>query len=94
MADPMLELARNVAKFAHKTETEPGSNLSLSFCIATVRGYDNGKILVQRPFDDTVLSLRFVPSAGNLAVNTPCFVLICGSMSNAIVLGDAALQNL
>lgn len=92
--DPMLELARNMAKFAHETETKPGNNLSLSFCIATVIGYSGGKIQVQRPFDNTVLSLRYVPSAGSLAVNTPCFVLIPGSMSNAIVLGDAALQNL
>lgn len=92
--DPMLELARNMAKFAHETQTKPGDSVALSFCIATVKGYANGKIQVQKPFDNTVLELRYVPSAGNLAVNSSCFVLIPGSMSNAIVIGDAALQNL
>lgn len=92
--DPMLELARNVAKFAHETQTKPKDSVALSFCIAAVKGYANGKIQVQKPFDSTVLELPYVPSAGNLAVNSPCFVLIPGSMSNAIVIGDAALQNL
>lgn len=93
MPDPMLELARNIAIFAHETQTKPGDSVALSFCIATVNGYANGKIQVQKPFDSTVLELRYVPSAANLAIGSNAFVLICGSMSNAIVVGDARLQN-
>lgn len=92
MGDPMLDLARNVAKFTKDTNTRDAN--VVRFCIAKVIGYSGGKIQIQRPFDSTILSLPYVSSAGSMSAGTSCFVLIPGSMSLAIVLGDAKLQNL
>lgn len=96
MTNDMLELARNVAKFAKKTQTEPDGTLGLRFFIATVvTAPSGGKIGVQKPFDTTVLSLPCVPSAeAALSVDDPCFVLVPGALSNAIVIGTADLRNL
>lgn len=96
MTNDMLELARNVAKFAKKTQTEPDGTLGLRFFIATVvMAPSGGKIGVQKPFDDTVLTLPCVSSAANtLSEGDTCFVLVPGSLSNAIVLGTPDLRNL
>lgn len=90
----MLEFAKNVAKYAQKTKTENERFSSLRYFIGNVVGYSDGMIQVSRPFDDTVMTLRYASSAGSLAPGTPCFVLIPGSLSNAIVLGDGTLSNL
>lgn len=96
MGNDMLELARNMAKFAQKTQAKPDGTLGLRFFIATAQSpAANGKIAVQKPFDSTVLTLPCVPSAAAvLAAGDACFVLVPGSLSNAIVLGKADLQNL
>lgn len=51
----------------------------------------NGVIEVQRPFDVPV-SLPYMWSAQNLVVGDQCTVLVFGDSSNAIVMGDGALQ--
>ena len=90
----MLELARNVAKFAAETQTKPGGVLNLGYFIATVVSVGASKMDVSRPFDSTTLSLPYVSSAASLNPGDPCFVLVPGSLANAIVLGDGKLSNL
>ncbi len=51
-------------------------------------------ITVQKPMDSTRLALPFVPSAQELKVGDQALVLVFGSPSNAIVLGDGVLGNL
>ena len=53
-----------------------------------------GTITVQRPFDQTQLSLPYVSSAEGLEVGSQVTVLVLGSQSNAIVLGNGTLSNL
>lgn len=53
-----------------------------------------GKIQIQRPFDPAVIALPYVSSAASLAAGAQCTVLVLGSASNAIILGDGALSNL
>lgn len=54
----------------------------------------NNRITVQRPFDDTEISLPYVSSAAELPVGSQVTVLVLGSPSNAIVLGSGTLGNL
>ena len=56
--------------------------------------YSGGTITVQRPFDQTQLSLPYVSSAEGLEVGSQVTVLVLGSQSNAIVLGNGTLSNL
>lgn len=51
-------------------------------------------ITVQKPMDSTRLALPFVPSAQELKVGDQALVLVFGSQSNAIVLGNGLLSNL
>ena len=83
-----------MAKFAEKTQTKPGGVLNLGYFIATVVSVSAGTMQVQRPFDSTTLSLPYVSSASSLQAGDPCFVLVPGNLSNAIVLGDGKLSNL
>ena len=53
-----------------------------------------GTITVQRPFDQTQLALPYVSSAEGLEVGRQVTVLVLGSQSNAIVLGNGTLSNL
>lgn len=53
-----------------------------------------GTITVQRPFDQTELALPYVSSAEALAVGDQCTVMVFGSQSNAVVLGNGTLSNL
>lgn len=54
----------------------------------------NNRITVQRPFDDTEISLSYVSSAAELPVGSQVTVLVLGSPSNAVVLGNGTLSNL
>ena len=96
MGNDMLELARNMAKFAQRTQTRPEGTLALRFFIASVvTAPSAGKIGVQKPFDGTALTLPCIPSAESaLSVGDSCFVLVPGALSNAIVIGTADLRNL
>ena len=62
---------------------------------ATVVGVaNNGTMQVQKPFDNTIMTLPYVTSAGSLTAGSQCVVLVLGDYSNAIVLGDGKLSNL
>ena len=54
----------------------------------------NGKITVQRPFDDTPIQLKYVHSIGSIAEGDQCTVAVFGDDSNAIIIGDGELTNL
>lgn len=54
----------------------------------------NNRITVKRPFDDTPLTLPYVSSAADLAVGAQCTVLVLGSLSNSIVIGDGMISGL
>lgn len=94
MANEMLEIAKSLAKFTQKTQTEPNGISNLGFFIGTVASKSSTRIGVKRPFDTTVLSLPYVSSASVLVKGDSCFVLVPGALSNAIVLGYANLSNL
>ena len=67
----------------------------VSYCRAQVtQAASGGTITVQRPFDQTQLSLPYVSSAEGLEVGSQVTVLVLGSQSNAIVLGNGTLSNL
>lgn len=68
---------------------------NVRFFRATVVGAaNNGTMQVQKPFDNTIMTLPYVTSAGSMTVGTQCVVLVLGDYSNAIVLGDGKLSNL
>lgn len=90
----MREFANNMSKYAKKTQTDPNAALNLSFFRAAVVGVSGSSLQVQRPMDSTVLTLPRVGSASGLTTGDQCIVLVLGSMSNAIVLGDGMLSNL
>jgi hypothetical protein len=94
VANEILELAQNLAKFTQKTQTEPSGVMNLGFFVGTVKSKTSTRIRVTRPFDNTVLSLPYVSSASVLAAGDSCFVLVPGSLSKAIVLGYGNLSNL
>ncbi len=90
----MLEFAKNMSKYAQKTQVQPFGALGLSFFRAQVVGVNGTLLQVQRPMDSTVLELPRVGSASGLTAGDQCIVLVLGSTSNAIVLGDGMLSNL
>ncbi len=54
----------------------------------------NGKITIQRPFDDEI-ALPYVSSMANAAVGSQVTVFVLGSsMTNAVIVGDGTLSNL
>ena len=93
----MAELAGHLARYAARTTGKEQAALNLSFFMAKVTAKPAGgtSLSVQRPFDNTVLTLPCVGSAyAALSVGDSCFVLVPGSVSNAIVLGTGNLSNL
>ena len=60
----------------------------------TVSAATEDRISVQRPFDETVVSLPYVSSAAELPVGSQVTVLVLGDPSNAIILGNGTLSNL
>ena len=90
----MLEFAKNMSKYARRTQVQPFGALNLQFFRAAVVGTSGSLLQVQRPMDSTVLELPCVGSAAGLTAGDQCIVLVLGSVSNAIVLGDGMLSNL
>ena len=87
-------LADNIGKYVMEKYVKPYLALNVSFFRAKVTGAaSGGKITIQRPFDDPI-ALPYVGSAAGLTVGSQCVVLVLGSMSNAIILGDGKLSNL
>lgn len=64
------------------------------FRAKVVAAASGGKITVQKPFEETTLSLPYVSSAANLTVGSECVVLVLGDYSNCIILGNGTLSNL
>lgn len=64
----------------------------------TTAAPSDGKITVQRPFDDTVLSLPYVGSMSGTTAGKQVVVAVFGKQNsntmNSIVLGDGLLTNL
>lgn len=67
---------------------------SVSFYRAEVmENLGNGTLSIQRPFDETIVTLPCVPSIANASVGTQVTVLVFGSSSNAKIVGDTTLSN-
>lgn len=87
-------LADRIGKYVIEKYVKPREALTVRYFRATVTApAADGKITVQRPFD-TPMALPYVSSAAELAEGEQCVVLVLGSMSNCIVLGDGTLSNL
>lgn len=88
-------LAQNLwDKFIKQRVKETQKNTVKYFRAKVTATAQNGKISVQKPFDTTVMTIPYVSSAGSLAVDDECIVLVLGDYSNCIVLGDGKLSNL
>lgn len=93
--ESMCEFADNLADYIWKKHISPKLARSVEFYRATVKGAaDGGKIRVQRPFDNQIVALPYVGSAAGLNSGQQCVVLVLGSQSNSIVIGDGTLSNL
>lgn len=93
----MKQFADNMAKYAKKTKTEPEMGNVVRMFRARIISVNvqDGIIDVQRPFDETVMSLPCIGSYRYSAdVGDECVVMYFGSLSNAIVIGDGSLSNL
>lgn len=87
-------LADRVGKYVIEKYVKPREALSVRYFRASVTApAAGGKITVRRPFD-TPMAIPYVSSAAGLAAGDQCVVLVLGSMSNCIVLGDGFLSNL
>lgn len=98
----MKALADNLwTYFEPKIKAMMASNVSY-FRAQVTATEANGKITIQRPFDDTEMALPFVPSLGGsdssgnpvLQVGDQVTVLSMGSLSNSIIIGTGTLSNL
>lgn len=54
----------------------------------------DGKIDVQKPFDDTIISLPCVSTAQNLSAGSECVVAVFGDYSNSVILGNGKVSGL
>ena len=90
----MKDLADNL-----RTYFEPKIKSMLSSGVSYYRAQvtaaaAGGTITVQQPFDQAQIALPYVSSAEGLEVGSQVTVLVLGSPSNAIVLGNGTLSNL
>ena len=91
----MKAFADNIGRYIYDKFVVPKMANKVSYYRAEVTAAaSGGKITVQRPFDSASLSLPYVSSAASLAVGDQCIVIVLGSASNAIILGDGRLSNL
>lgn len=91
----MCEFADNLADYIWKKHIAPKMAKNLQFYRAVVtNAASGGKIKVQRPFDSQIVALPYVGSAAGLIAGNQCIVLVLGSQSNSIVIGDGTLSNL
>lgn len=91
----MKAFADNVGKYIYEKFVAPKMAQKIGYFRAEVTSAaSGGKITVQRPFDTTSYALPYVGSAASLAVGDQCIVMVLGTMSNAIILGDGRLSNL
>lgn len=91
----MKAFADNIGRYIYDKFVAPKMANKVSYFRAEVTATaSGGKITVQRPFDTTSYALPYVGSAAGLAVGDQCIVMVLGSASNAIILGDGRLSNL
>lgn len=92
--DDMQEFADKIGKYIVEKYVTPLLTNKVNFYRATVTASaSNGKITVQRPFDNPI-ALPYVGSAAGLSVGDQCVVLEFGSASNSIIIGNGLLTNL
>ena len=90
----MEDMARELANYTWKAEIEPKLARYVSFFrAAVVSPPKDGAIIVQSPYAPPI-SVPYVGSAATLNAGDQCVVLVFGSMSNAICIGDGMLSNL
>lgn len=94
-SESMCEFADNLAEYIWNKHIAPKMSKNLQFYRAVVTNAPSGgKIKVQRPFDSQIVALPYVGSAAGLTAGEQCTVLMLGSQSNSIVIGDGKLSNL
>lgn len=81
-------------KFLKQKVRDEMQNTVSYFRAQVVTAPANGVVVVQRPFDTATMSLPYVSSLENLAVGSQVTVMVMGSHSNAIVMGDGVFSNL
>ena len=85
-------LANAIGSYVMRHFVEPRLARTVGFYRAQVVGAaNNGKITVQRPFDQTPVALPYTKAAANLTVGSQCIVLMLGNASNAIVFSDGMM---
>lgn len=85
-------LANAIGSYVMKHFVEPRLARTVGFYRAQVVGAaSNGKITVQRPFDQTPVALPYTKAAESLTVGSQCIVLMLGNASNAIVFSDGMM---
>ena len=95
LTQEMKRLADNLGRYIMERFVKPKLERTVSFFAAkVVDGYYNGKIKVQKPFDETIMTLPCFPSAYGLKTGDACIVAVLGSMANAWVVGDGRFGNL
>lgn len=92
--DGFNEIADSIGAYVVEKYVKPLLSNQVSFYRAKVTAAaSDGKITVQRPFDNPV-ALPYVGSAAGLTVDEQCVVLVFGGSNNAIIIGDGVLSNI
>ncbi len=87
----MKNLADNLGKYIVEKYVKPMLGSYVSYFKAEVTAAPNGgTISVQKPFDATVFQLPYTAEAAGLTVGDQCTVIVLGSMTNAVVVGDGS----
>ena len=96
MSEPnaLRSLADNLWTYFRARLRDDQRDLVRYYRAQVVSPASGGKIQIQRPLDPSVIALPYVSSAAGLAAGDQCTVLVLGSSSNAIILGDGTLSNL
>lgn len=88
----MQILADALWAYFHEKYLKPYLSDSVCYFMATVTTAPSGGVIgVQRPYDNAI-TLPYAWSAASLTVGDTCMVLMFGDMTNAIVVGDGALN--
>lgn len=92
--EDFVVLAENLWSYMRPKVLEILSS-KVGFYRAVVTGRRTGnKLIIQKPFDDTEITLPCVGSASGFSSGEQVVVLTFGDESSAIVIGDGMLTNL
>lgn len=93
--ESLCEFADNLGEYIWQKHIAPKLVRNVEYYRATVTAAaENGKIKVQRPFDNQIVALSYVGSAAALQPGQQCVVLVLGTNYNSVILGDGTLSNL